>query len=66
MSPTRELITKAGGPERVAAICQVTGAAIAKWEQRGGIPPKHWPGLVRDTPLTWDDLSKSHDAEDAA
>jgi carbamoyl-phosphate synthase small subunit len=47
MTSVAELLDRAGGPDRVAALCGVSADAVRKWRERAAVPPRHWPALAQ-------------------
>ena len=51
------LIEQAGGPEVVAAGCDVTPDATRKWREAGAIPSRHWVWFARKLNISLDDIA---------
>jgi carbamoyl-phosphate synthase small subunit len=47
MIPVADLLDRAGGPDRVAALCGVSPDAVRKWRERAAIPPRHWAPVAQ-------------------
>lgn len=41
MITVRDLIKELGGPSKVAAICGISGSAVANWGARGDVAAEH-------------------------
>lgn len=42
-----DVISAVGGASRASQICGVSLDAVRKWREKGWVPPKNWPNLVR-------------------